>query len=87
MPETDAPTVLTPAQRKLLNVLSDGVAHPYDELIACLWDGDDRALSVMICKLRKHLRPNGYDVLCVWEKRQRMYRMVRLMSSPYNGLK
>lgn len=81
------PDGLTPTQRKVLAVLADGYAHPKWQLIECLWDGDEDAIKVMISKIRKHVRPHGLDILCVFEKRQFMYRLVRLTSNPYNGLK
>lgn len=79
---------LSPIQRKMLEVLSDGMPHTREELHACLWD-EQGALSNIkahITAIRAKLRPIGEDILCeVGYKLQFRYRHVRLLASAVNG--
>jgi hypothetical protein len=76
-------SVFTPAQLRILEVLSDGLPHRHDELMPCLLDelGSRKNLGVMICKMRKHLRPRGHDIICEFSHRRTFYRHVRLLVS------
>lgn len=72
----------TPTQLAILKVLSDGMAHYRDELQACLPDelASRSALHMHIGKLRKLLRPRGYDIICEYIRRRIHYRHVQLLS-------
>ncbi len=72
----------TPTQQRILDLLSDGLAHSKRELFALLDDelAGRTAIRKHICLLRK-LLPLGQTILCVYEKRQIMYRMVRFLSN------
>jgi hypothetical protein len=76
----------TPTEQAMLKVLSDGMAHPLDDLRACL--SDELAVSstvrVHLLNLRKKLRTINQDVLCVyvWGRHSKpLYRHVRLITS------
>lgn len=94
MTATPTQPKITPTQRRILAVLSDGEPHSFGELIDALGDVDDRSrvyendsvyrrLKVIVSQLRKHLREKGQDVLCVrrsWREGKGMaYRQVRLL--------
>ena len=83
---------ITPTQRRILAVLSDGEPHSREELIACMPDSEGiegdygtsayNCLRMHISNLRKHLALKGQDVVCVktqWSvgRRRPMYRQVR----------
>lgn len=75
---------LTPIQRKIVEVLSDGLPHHKEQLHECLND-DMGALSNVyahITALRKILRPKGEDIVCVYDRRRGLYQHVRLLASP-----
>lgn len=83
---------ITPTQKRILAVLSDGEPHSREELIACLPDWDAsvgeqdayvRNLKHKIATIRKVIRPRGRDILCVltgWKSgRSTKYQQVRLI--------
>jgi DNA-binding response OmpR family regulator len=75
---------LTPTQRRILELLSDGAPHSRVEIHKCLWD-DMGALSniqVHISALRKIVRLDGEDILCVIFNRTVHYRHVKLLHVP-----
>lgn len=59
---------LTPTQKRMLDLLMDGMPHRPRELRRCLYDnGADVALSNVkshISNIRKYLRRKGLDVVC-----------------------
>jgi DNA-binding CsgD family transcriptional regulator len=78
----------TPTEGILITLLSDGLAHSRDELLACL--EDDQAtyqnVKVHISHIRKKLRPRGEDIVCELTPgggRTPHYRHVRLLGSAY----
>ena len=77
----------TPTQRRILLVLSDGMPHPFAELLACLPDelSDISALRMMLSKMRKVLRPRGEDIICQHLYHSHQYRHVRLLHSAGDG--
>lgn len=80
----------TPTERRMMEVLSDGLVHTSQELFDCLSDElqPKGVVRKHMCLLRKKLKPEGYDVL--WEfirGRTRAYRLIRLLANPYNGHK
>lgn len=72
-------TKFTPTQLKILAVLSDGLDHKPEELLACLWDTDGKVSNVQphITALRKLLNPQGQDIVCVTRNKTSFYRHVR----------
>jgi len=77
----------TPTQSKILQVLSDGLPHKFEELQAVLPDNlsDRKTLSNHLSGIRIRLRPRGEDIICQFILRQRQYRHVRLLHSAYDG--
>lgn len=72
----------TPTQRRILAVLADGDAHTPEELLKCLDDelATKPNLRVHLSLIRRHLRPAGQDILCVYVGRDYLYRHVRLIN-------
>jgi hypothetical protein len=78
-------TKFTPVESRMLDVLSDGMAHTGDELHACLWDtdGDRSNIRTHLANLRRKLRPKGHDIVCIYiHGAAPRYRHVRLLKSP-----
>ena len=77
--------------QKMLAMLQDGMPHTVAELKGCMWDeeGLDESVRPRIADLRKHLRPQGYDIIHVQarvsEDGQAYYRMIRLLASAVDG--
>lgn len=71
----------TPTQQAILDVLSDGEGHSTRELHGCLPDEltDLKQVRGHIFNLRKKLRPEGQDILCVMQMGRFYYRWVRLL--------
>jgi len=73
----------TRTEKRLMDVLSDGMPHHKEELWACIDDelSGENTLRVHMTNLRNKLRPAGMDVLldrcgnCAYR-----YRLVRLIS-------
>lgn len=80
-------TEFTATQIKILNVLSDGMPHRFEELQACLPDdmsGID-ALRTMLSRIRAKIRPRGEDIICQHLNHSHRYRHVRLLHSAADG--
>jgi hypothetical protein len=80
----------TLTQRTIVQLLSDYKPHPSTELQTCLDDGlaPITAIHFHISQIRKSLRLNGLDVLCVRNHgNPSVYQLVRLTASPYDGHK
>lgn len=77
----------TPTQRRLLDVLADGMPHRREELHACLGDelSSRNNLEVHLTHLRKRLNRQGLHVVCESNGKWSRYRLVRLLASPYDG--
>ena len=75
-------------QTRMLRVLSDGLPHEAEELVACLADelGDGTNIHPHLTALRKEINPRGEDII---HERGPLYgfkyRLVRMVASPYNG--
>lgn len=75
---------LTGIPLAMLNVLSDGRAHPTSELKALLYEQDapnPANLANHLTAIRKHLNPKGMDVVC----RNGEAFLVRLLANPYRN--
>ena len=73
----------TPTQKRILEALSDGLAHPKAELATYLWD-DQGAVSnvqVHISNMRKKLRDRGEYIICELRGYQICYRHVVLLTT------
>jgi len=77
----------TPTQKRILEVLGDGMLHPAQQLLACIDElASDNSLWVQITALRKLLRPQGQDIICHRASgtlAETHYCVVRLLASPY----
>ena len=71
----------TPTQQSILKVLADGEPHRREELRL----GDSlmslKAVQMQISRLRKILRPLGYDIVCCWSWRSWCYRWVATLTA------
>ena len=77
----------TPTEQAMLAVLSDGMSHGKAELHACLPDelGSLDNVKVHVTNIRKKLRLKGEDILCTRVyMSEPIYRLVRVLASPYN---
>lgn len=74
---------LTPTQRRLMNVLGDGLMHSLKELAMYLNDelANPETVRVHIVHLRKKL-PTGYGIICEYHRGNRYYRLVRFVTLP-----
>ena len=78
----------TPTQQAILKVLADGKPHKRGELIACLPDPLNRTpnnLKPHLAALRRLLRPQGGDIVCVLRYRQIHHQHVRRLLGPCNS--
>lgn len=77
----------TPVQRKMMDILRDGLPHTREELHGCLYDemGPVSNIRHHLTGIRKILRPRGEDVITELVNRNTYHRWVRLLSSPYDG--
>jgi predicted Zn-ribbon and HTH transcriptional regulator len=75
--------IFTTTQKKIIEVLSDGLPHTKEELHTCLYadDGDLDNIKPHLTALRKILRRKGEDIVCIWKgKFERGYMHVRLIA-------
>jgi len=75
-------------QDRILVLLSDGKAHPRDEVLACLEDptATYRNLWWHVFKIRKRLNARGESIVCELQGRKILYRHVRLLPSANDGI-
>ena len=73
----------TPTQKRLLDMLADGMPHSNYELLQCL--NDDMAsigtVRAHIYYLRTRLRPKGFDIIAHRAGRDHTFRKVRVLAS------
>lgn len=76
-------TKCTKTQRKILAVLKDGLPHRRDDMVRVVLDehDDPKQMQIQISLLRKVLRPQGEDILCVVQGYVHFYQHVRLLGS------
>lgn len=81
------PPRYTPTQRRMLDVLADGLPHNRQELHACLDDEltAPEAIKFHISTMRVTLRRAGQDIVCELYKGTIHYRHVRLLKNPNDG--
>lgn len=78
----------TPTEQRILRVLSDGMPHHRNELIAVLWDEMTTDVTVRqhIFRIRKKLSPIGQDIVCVMTGNNGFqYRQMRMLHSANDG--
>jgi hypothetical protein len=73
----------TKVEKRILDVLSDGLPHRKEELHPCLSDelGPVTNAQRHISSIRKKIRPKGEDIVCELVARRINYRHVRLLRS------
>lgn len=75
---------LSPTQRRIMNLLSDGLPHTLTELRTCLSDmaTGNEALLAYVSNLRKIIRPLGYGILSTPGRKDRetTYQLVRTLA-------
>lgn len=75
-----------PVERRMIEMLSDGLYHTTKELQECLYDETSKAaVRVHIHSLRKKLRPVGEDIACEMRYNKFYYRHILLLNGPTNG--
>lgn len=74
----------TPTERRILELLADGLPHRREEVLLCLDDelADYTHLSGHIKNARRKLLPLGYDVVCQVKSFMYSYRWVRVLHPP-----
>lgn len=77
---------LTPIQRKMMGVLSDGSWHSVVELHRCLNDdmGSLTNVRAHLTAIRKVIRPLGEEIACVNMEGTTYYMHSRVLASPYS---
>ena len=74
-------TRITPAERRILDLFSDGEAHTSAEIKAAVgedYEIEQGTVNVYMTNIRKKL-PAGQTILCVWVRGKPQYRHVRLL--------
>ena len=76
---------LSPTQQRIMDVLSDGEEHPFEDLLPVLDDGQgsEELLRTHLKDIRKRIGPQGLDVVC----RRGKYRLVRFIGQANDGRK
>lgn len=76
---------VSPTQQRILDLLSDGAAHPVKELVACLWDDAAENPAAAVAKhihyLRGKLARQGRDIVGRSQWGSLSYRMVRFITA------
>lgn len=74
---------MTATQKRIADLLADGLPHSRHELRQCLWDEAGHWSNVQphISHLRKALREKGMDILCTIHKRTVHYQKVKLVKN------
>ena len=75
---------LPPTQRRMMDVLQDGLPHPAKELHACLYDdqGPMKNISAHLAWLRSAIRPLGNGIIALRNGEQgTYYQLVRLIAN------
>jgi hypothetical protein len=87
MPASSTGKPFTATERRILDLLGDGLHHPRADVKDCL--NDELAsygnLVNHISAIRKRLRPRGQDIICERFNCKYGYRWVRLLKSPDDG--
>lgn len=80
---------LTPTQKKMLQLLSDGMPHSRAEVHACLPDelGARTNIYPHLSGIRRQLKEIGEAILVEFIRGRLHFRHVRLLASAYNGYK
>jgi len=78
---------LTRSQQIIYDILSDGRAHPRQDMIEAMPDElfCGHTLTVHMSNLRSKLRPIGQDVVCTRVGNASSYSLVRTLSNPNRG--
>lgn len=81
------PADLTPTQRKLAEILSDGLAHSREELMVAIDDelSGLQNLRQHLHNLRKKLLLRGETIIAEQIQFKYYWRWVRLLPNAYNG--
>ncbi len=68
----------TPTEQRILNALSDGKAHPRDELMKCLKDELNcrQVLCQHVSNIRNKIKPYNQYIVCEMGSRPISYRHV-----------
>lgn len=74
----------TPTEKRILQVLGDGLPHTKEELHTCLMDelSEVDTVKTHISNLRTKLQLRGQDIDCIKHNRRYKYRQVRLLKNP-----
>ena len=77
----------TPTERRIMEVLSDGMYHTREELHECL--NDDLCvlsrIQMHVSNIRKKLNRIGQDIICGLHRGKPHYRLVRMLHSANTG--
>ena len=78
----------TPTQKRILEVLKDGLPHPREEVVGCIADelAQSNAIRVHLTLLRRKLNPIGLHITIEYVRMKMHYRLVRLLTSADTGV-
>ncbi len=81
MPKTSNPSGYTPIEQRMINLLSDGIRHSYEEMFQCLDDelAGNTAVLFHITNLKNKLAKKGFGITSQRENKVTYYRMVRFI--------
>ena len=73
----------TRTERRMMEILADGLPHSRRELHACLPDelGALKNIWTHLSRIRKKVRLKGEEIVCVIHNRTVHYRLVRLVAN------
>lgn len=66
---------LTKTERKLMDVLADGMPHPKEQLASCLPVEDSYSLHMHVYRMREKLADTGISIVCVRGEYMLMQRL------------
>lgn len=82
---SDKPTLAdvkyTPTQRRIMDILSDGMPHPKEEIQETFYDpmAVSGAVRTHISYLRKKIEPTGFGILIEYVNHGICYRLVQFV--------
>ncbi len=74
---------LTPTERRLYDLLADGLPHTYEEVRGCVADEltERKNVNLHLFKLRQKIGDRGLDVVARGQNGTTTWRMVRYLNS------
>lgn len=67
----------TPTEKRIIDLLSDGLPHTRDEVFKCLWDDQSNLDAIKGHLSRMRDKAPHLDIVCTLHHRRICYRLVR----------